>query len=594
MSQQAWITLGVLVTVLVFLVRSKQSPDVILIGGLSILTVLGVVSPFDALSGFSNEGVITIAVLFAVATGLRNTGAMNWLGNHLLGKPRSILSAQSRIMFPTALASGFMNNTPLVTVLLPVVSEWARRHRISASKLLIPLSFASILGGTCTLIGTSTNLIINGWLMKETGHPGLDFFEVTKVGLPCVMLGIGFILLAGKWLLPDRTPPISRENDPRSYTVETMVDEKGPFVGKTIEEAGLRNLPGLYLMEIERGGEVIPAVGPTQKLFGGDRLVFVGMLDSLVDLHKMRGLIPAAGQVFKMDAPRSQRLLIEAVVSDSCPLVGRSIREGRFRTHYNAVIIAVARNGRRIPGRIGDIILQPGDNLLLEAQPRFTTQQRYRRDFYLVSNVKNSQPPQYERAPVALMILAALVITVTMGWLSMLKAALLAAGLMLFTRCSSVMSVRRSIDWVALFTIAASIGLGKAMQVSGLADSITRPLLTLGGDDPRIVLAIIYGSAMVLSAMVGSKAGAVLVLPVAFVASGNLNVDVMPFVMAVLFASSTSLATPIGYPSNMMIYGPGGYRYSDYLRMGVPLSILLWGLCTYLIPVFWPFYYFGN
>jgi len=253
MTWEALTTMGVLLAALIVLIGTRHAPDVILMAAVSVLTVLGVLTPAEALTGLSNEGVVTIAVLFAVAAGLRETGAMRWVGHALLGRPRSLLSAQLRIMLPSGVMSAFMNNTPLVAIMMPVVGDWAKRNRFAASKLLIPLSYASILGGACTLIGTSTNLVVNGWLMQEAGCRGLAMFELARVGLPCAAIGMVFLIVCGKWLLPDRRPPISAQDDPRSYTVETMVQAGGPLDGKTIEQAGLRSLPGLYLMEIERG-----------------------------------------------------------------------------------------------------------------------------------------------------------------------------------------------------------------------------------------------------------------------------------------------------------------------------------------------------
>ena len=588
MSWEAWTTLGVLVMVVGLLVGTRRSPDVILLGALALLLISGVLRPSEALVGFANEGMATIGVLFAVAAGLRETGALHWVAR-LLGRPRSLFVAQVRIMLPAGIMSAFMNNTPLVAILLPVIGDWAKRTRFAASRILIPLSFASILGGACTLVGTSTNLVVNGWLLDEVGHAGLGMFELAWVGVPCALAGIGFVLLAGRRLLPDRSPPIDIGDDPRSYTVETLVQPAGPLVGKTVEAAGLRHLPGVYLMEIERAGETIPAVAPDERLCANDRLIFVGVVESVVDLHKIAGLLPATEQVFKIDAPRSRRCLIEAVVSDSCPLVGCTIREGRFRTRYNAVVVAVARSGRRIRIKIGDIVLQPGDTLLLEALPAFIRQHRNSRDFYLVSQVRDSNPPRYERAPVALVILGLLVAVVAMGWLSMFKGALVAAGLMLATRCCSASAVRRAVDWQVLLVVAAAIGIGRAMQTSGLADVLAQHLVAAAGPRPTIVLAAVYGVTMLLAGLITAKAAALLMLPLAHAAAGALGVAFMPFAMGVLYAASTTVATPVGYPTNLMIFGPGGYRFRDYLRIGVPISLILWGIVVALVPRVWPF-----
>ena len=588
MNWEAWLTLGVLVSVLGTLATTRRAPDVVVLAGLALLLVTGVLNPGEALAGFANEGVIAIGALFAVAAGLRETGVTSWAGRRLLGRPRSLLAAQLRIMLPTGVMSAFMNNTPLVAVLLPVVNDWATERRFSVSKLLIPLSFASILGGACTLIGTSTNIVANGWLIGE-GRGGLGMFEIAKVGLPCALVGIGFVLLAGRWLLPDRRPPFSAQDDPRSYTVEMTVEPDGPLVGETVEEAGLRHLPGMYLMEIEREGEVIPAVAPTEKLHTDDRLVFVGVVESIVDLQKIRGLAPATEQVFKLDAPRSRRTLVEAVVSDSCPLVGLTIRAGRFRTRYDAVVIAVARSGRRINRKIGDIVLRPGDTLLLEALPSFADQQRNSRDFFLVSTISGSTPPRHERAPVAALVLLVLVAAVATGWLSMVKASLLAAALMIGTRCCTASAARRSVNWQVLLVIAASIGIGKAMEVSGLALMVAEGLVPLVHGEKIVVLIIVYGLTAVLAGLVTAQSGAVLMLPIAYQVSETVGADFMPFAIAVMVAAATTVATPIGYATNLMVYGPGGYRYSDYLRIGAPLSILVGAIALVMIPRVWEF-----
>ena len=421
MTLEAWIAVTVVVLVVALLAFTRFAADVVLVAGVTLLLVSGVLSPGEALAGLSNEGMATVAVLYVVAAGLRETGAVGWLVQSVLGRPRNLFNAQLRLMAPVAAASGFMNNTPVVAMFLPAVIDWARQNRLPISKLLIPLSYASILGGTCTLIGTSTNLVVNGLLISQAGLPGLGMFDISRVGLPAALLGMVYLLLLGRWLLPDRRPVMDPQDDPRRYTVEMLVQRSSPLVGKSVEEAGLRHLPGMYLVEIERDGEVFPAIAPHQRLRADDRLVFAGILDSVMDLQRFRGLVPATDQVFKLDVPRPERTLVEAVVSDSCPLVGKSIREGRFRNLYNAAVIAVARNGERVRKKIGDIVLRPGDTLLLEADPSFVERQRNSRDFFLVSRLENSRPLRHERALTALVILGAMVVAVSAGWVSMLQ-----------------------------------------------------------------------------------------------------------------------------------------------------------------------------
>lgn len=599
LSMEAWITLAVLMAVLYFLMRSNRAPDAILWCGLAILMVvpvrkegnweLGVMSAGDALSGLANEGVVTIAAMFAVAAGLKETGALRWLSYKLMGTPKSLTSAQNRIMWPTATISAFMNNTPLVAMLLPIIDEWSKQHRLSASKLLMPLSFASILGGTCTLIGTSTNLVVNGWIIEELNHPGLGMFEITIIGLPVAVVGIVYILIAQRWLLKDRKPPISYSDDARQYTVEMMVEAEGRLVGKTIQEAGLRGLPGLYLIEIDRGGEILPAVSSNISLLAEDRLIFAGVVESVVDLQRISGLRLATEQVYKMNEPRSNRILIEAVVSNTCPLIGKSIRDGHFRTMYNAAVIAVARNGERINKKIGDIVLRPGDTLLLETRQSFAEQQRNNRDFYLVSRVEGSRPLNQEKAGLALVLLLTLIVLVTFGVMSMLQAALLIAGIMVLSKCCSASVARRAIDMQTLLVIAAAIGLGKAMQLSGLATVIGDLMLALVGSNLTLMLIAVLTVTMLLGNLITAKAGAVLMLPIVIAIASDLGVSHIPFIIAVMFASATSLATPISYPTNLMVYGAGGYRFKDYLMLGVPLSIIIIIMGSVLIPMVWTF-----
>ncbi|TVQ33355.1 MAG: SLC13 family permease [Phycisphaeraceae bacterium] len=589
MTLDAWITVGVVLSLLGTLVFTRISADVVMAGGLTLLLVLGVLTPAEALSGLTNQGLVTVAVLYVVVAGLRETGGIGWIVQRVLGRPNTLAGAQMRVMAPVTVLSAFLNNTPVVAMFIPAVNDWCKRNSLSVSKLMIPLSYAAILGGTCTLIGTSTNLVVNGLMIADSGMSGLRMFDIAWVGVPSAAIGIAFILLMSRWLLPDRKPPLQVMDDPRSFTVEMLVEPDGPVVGHTIEQAGLRNLPGMYLAEIERDGNIMPAVGPDEKLRGGDRLLFVGIVESVKDLQKLRGLAPATDQLFKLDSPRSRRCLIEAVVSDSCPLVGKSIRDGRFRTVYNAVVIAVSRNGARIRRKVGDIVLYPGDTLLLETSPNFFDQQRDSRDFYLVSRVEDSTPPRHEKALLAVGILLAMVTVVTLGWMSMLMAAMLAAGAMIITRCVGVASARKSVDWEVLVVIGASFGIGAAMHVSGAAHSIATGLIQLAGSNPWMTLLAIYVVTSIFTEMITNNGAAVLMFYIALATSEQLGVNFTPYAVAIMMAASASFATPIGYQTNLMVYGPGGYRYTDYLRIGLPLNVIMCILTTLIAPLVWPF-----
>ncbi len=617
MTFAAVVALCVLVGVFLVLALTRIPPDAVLVGALVILLFSGVLTSSEALSGFSNEGMITIAVLFVVGAGLTETGAIAALAERIFGRARTTAGAILRVMAPTATLSAFVNNTPVVAMLIPAVSDWARQNRITPSKVLLPLSYAAILGGTCTIIGTSTNLVVNGLLIRAADHAqatggpplprGLGLWDVSWVGIPLVVVGILFVVLSHRWLLPNRQSAAPVREDPRRYITEMEVETGSQLVGKTIEEAGLRHLPGLYLAEINRDGNVLPAVSPKEKLRANDRLVFVGVVESVRDLQKIRGLVPATNQVFKLDAPRSQRCLIEAVISDRCPLVGKTIRDGRFRSVYNAVVIAVAREGERLPGKIGDIVLRRGDTVLLEAHPSFMETHRHSRDFYLLSRLEDSRPPRFEKAATALIVLAAMVlvvslseslgdvtiqvgpVTAALGRITMLKGALLAAAAMILLRCCTMTEARRAIDWQLLVTIGAALGVGQALEKTGAASVIAGSIIDLAGGNPWIALLFVHVITSVLTEMVTNNAAAALMFPFALATAGSLGVNPIPFVISIMMAASASFATPLGYQTNLMVYGPGNYRFADYLRAGIPMNILNTVVTVTLAPRIWPF-----
>ncbi|HXG34146.1 MAG TPA: SLC13 family permease [Bryobacteraceae bacterium] len=598
MGAEAFVVLAAVGIVLILLTATRLPADAVLVAALTFLVFvpvpeatgwrMGVLNVSEAFSGFSNPGVLTVAVLFAVAAGLRQTGAIDWVAQTALGRPATVRSALARVVFPAVPISAFLNNTAVVAMLVPAISDWARKLRLPVSKLMLPFNYATVLGGTCTLIGTSTNLIVSGLVLSSGKLPPLGLFDVTWIGLPVALIGCCFVWLAGPFLLPDRGSPSSQLREAREYMAEMIVPPGSPLVGKTIEEAGLRHLPGAFVAEIERDGESLVAVGPEQRLKANDRLVLVGVVDSIRDLQQLRGLVPATDQVFKLDSPRYRRRLFEAVVSNTCPLVGKTIRDGRFRNRYNAVVLAVARNGERLRGKIGDIVLRPGDTLLIEAGPSFAVQQRDSRDFFLISGVEHSTPRRHERATVALAILAAMVVAAAAG-VNMLGAALVAAFLMVATGCCSLSDARNSLEWPVLIAIGAALGLGRAMEVSGAAHSLAAAILSLAGQQAWLTLAAFYVASAVLTEILTNNAVAALMFPVALASAEQLGVSPLPFVMALMIAASAGFATPIGYQTNLMVYGPGGYRFGDYLRLGIPLDIVVGLTTVFLVPLIWPF-----
>ncbi|MBX3275739.1 MAG: SLC13 family permease [Sandaracinaceae bacterium] len=574
MQWQGWLTLAGTVAMVVAMARGL-SPDLVLMGGLAAFVLAGVVSIGDAFSGFSNHGMLSVAALFVVAAGVRETGGLDALLRRVLGRPRTLASALVRMMLPVSVVSSLINNTPIVAMMVPVVADWARRAQLPVSRLLIPLSYASILGGTCTLIGTSTNLVVYGLLREHDPSLEIGMFDLAWLGVPTLLVGMAYVLVAAR-TLPDRSGAAELIERPREYTVAMRVESGSAVVGQTIEDAGLRHLPGLFLVEIERAGVLSTAVGPETRLAEGDTLVFVGVVESVVDLRRIPGLVPATDQIDKLSAPRPDRTLIEAVVAVGSPLQGRSVRALGFRTRYGAAIIAVHRNGARVSGKIGDIVLAAGDTLLLEASPSFV--RRYRNDthFALVTLVEGSRPPAHDKAPLAIGIVVAMVALTALEVLPLLVAALLAAGAMLLTRCLTGTDARRALDLRVLMAIAAAFGVSAALEQSGAAAAVAGGIVELASPWGRVaVLASIYVATMLLTELITNNAAAALVFPLMVAVCEASSIPLVPAALVTMMAGSASFSTPIGYQTNLMVYGPGGYRFTDFLRFGVPLQLVL-------------------
>ena len=587
MGWQGWFAVAVIVSVLVLLASERMRPELAVISGMVALLASGVLTPDQALSGFSNAGMITVAAMYVVAAGLRETGAIDLASRGWLGNGAGVRRAQLKIMLPTAGLSAFINNTPVVATFLPVITGWARRNRVSASRLMIPLSYAAILGGMCTLVGTSTNLVVNGKWLADGGR-GLGFFELAWIGVPCALIGMLYLLLVGGRLLPDRDSASSPFENPREYTVEMDVLADGPLVGRTIGEAGLRNLGKVFLVEIVRDGSVVPAVNTEERLQAADRLVFAGDVSSVLDLQRIKGLQPVREADAAIAQQYPERKLVEVVLSARCPLIGQTLRESRFHTYYGASVVAMARDGKRLRGGLGEVRLRPADTLLLEARPVWVERNRYSPDFLLISQ-HGEDPPRYERAAAAWAVLGAIVVTATTGLLDMLTAALIGAGAMLAFGCVSVAGARKSVDIQVLLVIAGSFALGESLAVTGASSTIASSALALAGDRPWVLLALTYAMTLVMTEMITNNAAALLMFPIAVAAAEGLGLALEPFVVTVMLAASASFATPLGYQTNLMVAGPGNYRFLDFTRVGLPLNLIIGTVAVLLIPRIWPF-----
>ncbi len=588
LTWQAWLTIGAIVAVFLVQLLTKLPADFTFMGALATLCVAGVLDIKESFTGFSSSGVVTVAMLYVVVAGIQGTGGLNWVVKRLLGTPRTVAAAQMRMMLPIAGLSAFLNNTPVVALFIPVIKKWGTAINISPSKLLIPLSYASIFGGICTLIGTSTNVVING-MYHERFHESLTMFGVAAIGVPCLIAGVLFMVLFSGKLLPERGGSSRAFGNAREYMLEMIVAADGVVTGRSITAARLRNLSNGFLVEIIRDNQLISAPPPSEIIQNGDRLVFAGGVGLVQELRDFAGLHTADEQIFNLNAPLRDRCLVECVVSNTCPLVGVSIKAGGFRNRYNAVVLAVARNGERLSGKIGDIVLRPGDTLLVESHAGFIPRQKDSKDFYLISEVDDSTPVDKKKAPLAVSIIALMVLLVACGVVSMLKAAMIAAFLMIACGCCSVGHARRSVEWNVLIVIAAALGLGVALQKSGAALALANMLLSLCGGMPWAALAAICFATVVLTIFITNNAAAALMFPIAISTAARLEVNPLPFVYALMVAASCSFASPIGYQTNLMVYGPGGYRFSDYLRVGIPLSLLLLALIVILAPLIWTF-----
>lgn len=588
MEWQGWFALSLTLGALVILTLSRIGPHLVMMGALTLLSLFGVLSPTEALAGFSNSGLITVAAMFVVASGIHASGGVELIVNRLLGQPKSLRSALGRIFAPVLLLSGFLNNTPVVATMIPAIHSWSRKINIPPSKLLIPLSYTAILGGTLTLIGTSTNLIVNGQYQVLTGEQGFSLFSITLVGLPVALSGLLFMWLFFPRWLPDRSENQAFSNL-REFTLEVTVDPNGPLVGKTVLGAGLRNLKRVYLVEIERQDTIITAVPSEEMLHGGDRLVFAGDTQAISDLLRINGIAPSPenGHSDALGKDRAERRLVEAVVSPHCAAVGQTIRDSRFRDRYGAAILAVARNGERVKGNLGTIELEAGDTLLLEARPAFVSRQRYNKDFLLINDLETSTP-RHERAWLAWSILAGIVLAAGLGWISMLNAALIGAALMIFSGCCSASQAEKSLDLPVLITIAASFALGVALQKTGAAAFLANNIIGLSQGETWLILILTYIAVSILTETITNNAAAMLMLPIVLEITERTNLNSEPFVFAIMMAASASFATPLGYQTNLMVYGPGGYRFSDFLKVGLPMNFFIGSMTLIVLFIGWP------
>ncbi len=587
MEWQGWYTLLVVVVTLVAMVREVAGPDLIMMAGLFALAATGVLTPAETFSGFANPALAAVAGLFVVSAGLRETGALDVAVARLFAGAKSEQGGLLRICPPVAGMSAFLNNAPIVAMMTPVVLDWSRRRGLSASRLLIPLSYSSILGSTTTVIGTSTTLTVAA-LTIDAGLPEIGFFELAPVGLPIALVGLLYLLYLAPRFIPERTTPTDFLGERRrEFTTAMRVQNHCPLIGQSVEEAGLRQLPGLYLVEIDRSGHILTPVGPDETIVAGDHLVFAGVVATIVDLQRIRGFVPVSDSEEPLPQERNRRLL-EAVVSSSSPLVDQSVRDVGFRTIYDAAVIAVHRNGERVPGKIGEIVLRLGDTLLLQAGPGFLRTHRNSPDFYLISEIAGSAAPRHDRAGFAIAILVAMVAAAATGVFPISIAAFLAAGALLVTRCIDGVIVRQSVDWSILVVIGAGLGIATGMEKTGVATFVAGGLAGTQALGPVAALGGVYLVSLLLAELLHHNAAVAIMFPIAVATAQQVSADIRPFIMAVAIAGCCAFASPVTYQTHLIVYGPGGYRFTDFLRTGIPLDVICAVVAIALIPLVWP------
>ncbi|HVM39827.1 MAG TPA: SLC13 family permease [Acidimicrobiia bacterium] len=593
MTGDAWITLAVVAATLVLLVSERLPAAATVFGASTVLLVTDVIDAGQAFSGFSNPAPITVGALYVIAGGVEATGALEWLTRRTMpvGRPKGGVRRDLARFLPVPLASSsLLNNTTIVAMLGPRVRGWARNTGRSASSFLMPLSFAAILGGLVTTIGTSTNLVVSG-LLEAAGQDGLGLFEISRVGVPVAVVGAIVLALFVPMLLPERRDarPATGEGA-REYTVEMIVDRKSAVAGLGVGEAGLRNLEGVYLVEIERHGHRIAPVSPSEVLVEGDRLTFAGNVDRVLDLQRFPGLIPAESRHFRVMADGETRIFYEMVVAPGSQLVGHTLKESDFRNRYGAAVVAIHRAGERVQEKLGAVRLHPGDVLLALSDQKLKRRIGDHGDFLVVSRLDGDTPPRREKARTVELLILALLVVVGFGWLDIVEAALLAAFAMVALRVLSAHDAQNAVDLQVLVLIAASFGLGEAMATSGLAETVAGGLVDAfsGLGDIGLLAGILIGT-VVVTEMITNNAAAVLMFPIAMAVAAEAGLDPRPFAMAIAVGASASFLTPIGYQTNTMVYGMGGYRFGDFVRVGFPLTIAVIVVALAVIPVAYPF-----
>lgn len=568
----------VLIFILFSLYKEWLGTSFTFLVGVIFLGVFNILTPKEILSGFANQHVAVIIMLLLLGDVLRKTGALEIVFDKIFNSAKSNRGFLGRMTTIVSFFSAFVNNTPIVAVMMPYIYNWCRRNNFNPSRFLIPLSYASILGGCATLIGTSTNLIVNGLVADQEIIPNFQEFQIFDfawVGVPMIIIGTLYLIIFSPKLLPD-TPDATTDysSSPREYIVAAQVKKGSKLCGKSIKQAGLRSLKGLYLVEIIRDSQKFPAVSPDVILQAGDILNFAGDTDTVAELINSRmGLsVPEVGMLYKK---RKRTEIVEIVISQNSTLINKTVKESNFRSKYDAAIISVYRNGERITGKLGNVLLKAGDVLLLYTGEDFYSRTLDSQEFYFISKVRDFVKVENYKIIImmaglftAIMLSAFHVIPLFMGLIILLMASLI-------MNLTNPKELPKSIDYNLGLLIVLALALGVAMEKTGTAELIANSFIDLFKPFGTIgLLTGIYIITAVMAAYITNKAAVAIIFPISLTMSVNLGLPPTPFILVVAYAAAANFITPIGYQTNLMVYGPGKYSFNDFMKIGLPLTIL--------------------
>ena len=581
----AWITIVTVLAMFTVLLLTKIRADLVFLGAIAILFVTGVLNAKEAFSGFSSTSVVIIGVLFVVVAGLTHTGVLQWIVKHLLGQPETYSKAVIRLMLPVAGLSSFLSNTTVVALFVGIVKMWSKKLGISPSKLLIPLSYASGMGGVCTLIGTPPNLIISGLYAENTGV-AMNVLTTTIPGLFCLAIGVLSIIAMHK-LLPDRKAPDSAFESTSDYTVELLVPSDNPYIGQTLNEAGLNDVRGGNLIEVVHYDEFLSPADGEEIVMGGDRLIYSGQIDEILDLKNSHGLVSADHHVFTLSEIDKSRQLRTAYVTFGSSLIGKMIGQTSFEKDNGMVLVAVARSGNRIQQSPREVVLQAGDTLLLDCPPNMKINESSltaKLHFFDSDQVPNIG----KKTLISTTIMMAMVVLSALNVIPLLQCAFLAAIAMLIFRCCNVDQAMKAINWEILMVFAGSVVLGIAIQKTGIAERLAFGILDVCGDNPIVVMTAICFVGTFITEFISNTAAGAMFFPIMYQAAEKLGYEPFPFLVALMISVSSSFATPIGSPTHMLVYGPGGYRFSDFMRIGLLMNIIILAANIFIVNIIYP------